>query len=303
MQWLRRWISFFKLAQLIGSNKYKSKRSENDNKSIECDRTIDYPDYDTPFLKNYEGVYQIVFIAFHPFCTIEGYHPESCRHGTRVHRASDYSDEERSKLITSLPKIDPNDSPIDFRDTIKKEGKSISWESMMSGIGFSSLEEFYRALLTTILALNNKFSDESGAEKLENYCSKNGIYPPTEGEFQPILESGFGEALKRAGVGEVIVRDEFNLEESIISVSDMIDPDNSVLNILVQKLWPTKFFTVDKSVLFIVDWDSFFTLICAKEEVAKLIKPHELFEGFYADETTDHYWWWSEKEKKEFLKK
>jgi hypothetical protein len=51
-----------------------------------------------------------------------------------------------------------------------------------------------------------------------------------------------------------------------------------------------KFFDPNHTVLFIVDWDSFFTLVCLKEKAAKLMKPHEFFEGFYSDHTTEHFW-------------
>jgi hypothetical protein len=71
-------------------------------------------------------------------------------------------------------------------------------------------------------------------------------------------------------------------------ISELLAPDCSAFS--EYDLCHMKFFDPNHTVLFIVDWDSFFTLVCLKEKAAKLMKPHEFFEGFYSDHTTEHFW-------------
>lgn len=44
---------------------------------MEVDRRITSPHYDAPFLRWYEGIFESVYIALHPFVKIAGVNPAS----------------------------------------------------------------------------------------------------------------------------------------------------------------------------------------------------------------------------------
>ncbi len=60
-------------------------------------------------------------------------------------------------------------------------------------------------------------------------------------------------------------------------------------------------YSTDKSILFAIEWDSFFFLIAAEEQLMKQILETHLFEGFFCDKNTEHPWEFGENELQSLL--
>ncbi len=49
-------------------------------------------------------------------------------------------------------------------------------------------------------------------------------------------------------------------------------------------------FPASQDFLFVVDWDSFFTLFCGKQDFVGSVVAERQLEGFFSDESTSHWW-------------
>lgn len=255
---------------------------------------LTYPDYDTPFLEWFAESYQSVFVAFHPFFLINGLHPSACDHRTQIVLAWEHTSEEIQKLVLEPEPPKPDTPPEDFGALIKRKALTVSWASMLARARFSTAADLNRALLTTISALNSDYEDPDGAERLEDCCDRSAVFMPTEGVIQPALEARIGHAFIRLCQNKVWAIDQFGEELGMLETSSLTESASSP----IQALRPdhTSLAAPDGAMFLVVDWDSFFMLVAMTEAGAASVRPHELFEGFYADERTTHYWWFENSE-------
>jgi hypothetical protein len=108
---------------------------------------------------------------------------------------------------------------------------------------------------------------------------------PTEGRFEPLLQTDFLDAFAAAGLDELIFVPEFPHADSIqrFNVSRLRDRRDA---------FPSRgtLAAPDESFVLTVDWDSFFTLFYGPRAfVAETVRRHDL-EGFFATPTTEHFW-------------
>ncbi len=256
---------------------------------IKPDRRITYPDYDVPILEWYDGIFDSVYVALHPFHRIEGHHPNQFDYQTAVHDATKLSTEEVTEMINRPRPPDGRDGHALYLSLAKRDAVPVNWCNVGESVALPDLAATNRALLTTILALKKQFADREGALKLESYCEREELFMPTEGRFQPIMEAGFGTMFRRANLGEVIIADEFYEKTKTVTIESLEDRMSSDLE--AAPFFAKKIYPADMRSLVVVDWDSFFILVCAGRDLMENMKPEDFFEGFYCTPATRHDWW------------
>lgn len=233
---------------------------------------LQYPSSKIPILESFKSQFEAVYVAFHPFYRIPDLPP---------------------------PLVEELLSLADFKKKVKRRGIKISWEEMRKRVGFEDLAMMNTALLTNIGALRRKYTREDEAKTLSVLCENEDIYLPDEGFFQEIMDTQIIEAFHIAGHDRAVFMDEFgrNLIELEFSqfnnelcLGDWTscregsdDPSDLFIPLII--------FSPDENLMVIVDWDSFFTLICARsrETLAKIVDECSI-EGFYCSPSTRHYW-------------
>jgi hypothetical protein len=254
------------------------------------DQLILGPPDDTPILPYYRGVFSHAFVALHPFFTIDGVHPRQCEYGTLVVEGSD--------APADLGFVEWNDREAAARRAgkdmmveevelaAKQRGNRVGWQSM----GFPDHCELDRALRTSIHGLNNKFSDNRAAENLAAFCFQQGVFPPTEGSFQPLMHRNLANLFKTAGFTSLIAGDEFGDDERLIDIA-LLEQDSLWLGHPdLPKYGVKRLIAPDRSLLAWVHWDSFYTLLLGTVDTLKNQRPCTSFEGFWCSEGTTTYW-------------
>ncbi len=252
------------------------------------------PPDDTPILPYYRGVFSHGFVALHPFFMIDGVHPDQCEYGTLVL--------EGSKAPAELGFVEWNDREAAARRVgkdmmleevdlaAKQHGKPIGWHQVQESIGFPDHCELDRALRTSIHGLKKELKDDKAAEKLAAFCFQQGVFPPTEGNFQPLMHRNLANFFRKAGYNSLTAGDEFGDDERLIDL-DLLEHDSLWLghtdlpNYGVKRL-----IAPDRSLLAWVHWDSFYTLILGTAETLANQDPMSFFEGFWCSDKTTTYW-------------
>lgn len=255
-----------------------------------------YPFGDEPLLSFYNGAYDKAFIAFHPFYAIPGQHPRSCHLRTvHVERSELDADLSGSQLLTAVDGIATKHRAgklgPELVDTLPKwEGLGIGWEQVGRGAGLSAFEAVNRALMTVIGASRTEWTDPVGASRLECYCDENALFMPSEGCFQAVMERFIARLFRDAGVDDVEAAAEFDEAPERLRPG-ALDGDKpwNVAGALPKCV--KRFFAADRSLMVVVEWDSFFTLICGRAEKTQQVRMSELFDGFWCDMSTSHVWW------------
>jgi len=108
---------------------------------------------------------------------------------------------------------------------------------------------------------------------------------PTEGRFEPLLQSDFLNAFADARADELIYVPEFPHSDPVIrlAISELLNGDIS---------FPSRgtLLAIDASFLITVDWDSFFTLFYGPQALVTRVAHALNLEGFFATPNTDHAW-------------
>jgi hypothetical protein len=255
------------------------------------ERITSYPGYDGPLLQWYAGAYDMAYIAFHPFVRIPGLDPADCEPWTMHVDCTAVPPEQNPFDVMKQLRDDQSSSfsPQVVDELSKRRGITLRWSEVGKAAGFDGPCDLNRALLSSIGALKREYEDSAGTERLLQYCSEQKIFMPTEGRFQSSMESSIAEVFHRAGYDQVEITDEFDEASSTIDLKKLRseEPWSSIIDFPVAG----RVFTADRTLLAVVDWDSFFTLICGKAERLQHVALAEIFEGFWCGPETTHQWW------------
>jgi hypothetical protein len=260
----------------------------------EVDRRITDPHFGAPFLEWYDGIFDSVYIALHPFVTIEGMDPaDAARAAVVINRNNIPAETLSTELIHQLFEQRKQSQLFDLETVQVREkeiGCRVSWEQIRKSCGFSSILDVNRALLSIIMSISEKFRNAEDTAHLEAFCDSNQIFFPTEDTFPPILEPAIASFLQRMKAGSVCIADEFNENTSKIDPVAMLDAKpwvrSGLCDFRANKIYPE-----DHSFLLIVPWDNFYTAICGNESRLKAANIEQLFEGFWCDQATTDHWW------------
>jgi hypothetical protein len=260
----------------------------------EVDRRITDPHYDAPFLTWYDGIFEAVFIALHPFVKIDGIDPAAAPRPVLVVDRSTVPDERLTmdavnKVSEEYTERFSIDLP-ELQRMEKKLGTPVSWEDVKVACGFDSIGQIDTALLTIIMAIKQEFGNVDDAQHLQAYCTANQIFLPTEDTIPPVLEPKVCSFLERLGCESVLIADEFN--DNVVSRKRVeLDIETSWAHSDPIGFRFNKLYAADHSFLVIVPWDNFYTVICGSRKALEAARVEELFDGFWCDASTRPDWW------------
>ena len=217
-----------------------------------------YPPYDKPFLSWFEGVYDTVYIALHPFFRLD------------------------PQIVPHAPAPDELDE-----DLVRRAGQKISWQEIAAATGMKGVVQLNRALLSTIGALAPDYQDQSARDDLNAYLEKENVYRPEEGFFPELLEPAFLAAFELASETKIINIDEFGWNQKKAS---LVDLQTSRKRFDMLHSYAGGFFPPNRRFLITGDWDSFFRLFCGDRDFLEQLVKMESLDGFFCDPKTSHFW-------------
>jgi hypothetical protein len=244
---------------------------------------------------HFQEFYDSVFVAFMPFIEMEGKkmihsNPSQSIQLTPEEARKDLQFLEDAPLLNARIYSQNMDYPKE--EEIYEHGKPISWETIKKGAGFSDFSQINKALETSIGALKSAFSKPELCDQLTTYTTKQNYWHPTEGEFNTLSKVAIYKAFKLLDKHKICVIDKFYERRSIL------DLDTLTIHDFVREIgrYDYYLYSVDKELLFTIDWDSFFFLIASSQEKMNQIIEAKLVEGFLCDENTEHEWDMDQKE-------
>jgi len=249
-----------------------------------------------PILDFYRGTFDAAYIAVHPFFRIPGLDPLRCDHGSIVVERSEIPAD--ANLLDYFKRLDAERerthtvSVREVDDQAKRDGVVVPWRDVGPLCGLDDARAISRALRTVILSLRPEFTDEYGADRLMAWCARERIFRPSDTEFQPILEHRLVELFEHAGLDRVVLGDEFG-DHDIPKPLDFLRTEQAWAG---RDDWPPiygvrRLYAEDRSIIAIVPWDQFFTVIAMTAERAAQTAVELLFEGFWCDDATTLSWW------------
>jgi hypothetical protein len=248
------------------------------------ERSVTYPVRDIPVLKWWEGVYDHVFVAFHPFFAVPSYSPTSAAYGP-IHM--DVSDPDVFVELVKSPPSRPNAAPKRFEDTIKRSGQQVRWAHVNDAIGGYPFADFCLATWMAAVEFRRRDSDEKIISAILQFAHQTDLYLPTQDRLPSILEASAGEAFERIGIREVTLDNEFNDYQALTSVSSLSEKSSSAVP-YSDRL--NAIYDANRNLLIINAFDNISSLVAMKDSVRHKVRPEEIFEGFYA--TRDMYCDW-----------
>lgn len=210
---------------------------------------------DTTIKEFYNGIFEEVFIFYHPFIK-----PKNLNYDL----------------------FKPGSNP--GKNDIFTHCEPISWKDFLE---LSSIENYKKldiGLRTLIGGLTKQFADEAAAKVIKDVCKKNKIVIPSEGFISDLLINKILYAIKQQGHEWIWCGDEFCTERKLQYIEDFINDNHPFGN------KRNNLFTHDSAILLTTHWDSHFSLLCSdKETVNRIVNTCNL-EGFYCTDKTKIYW-------------
>lgn len=261
-----------------------------------------YPNEEESILSNFEGFYDCAFIAYLPFFRTKEHDFEKAS----VQKSHQISFEELkaddevfanlSNLNADIYSYENNEYPED--KTIFENAEIVSWREVKAGANFTDYAELYKALKTSIGSYRKVFERIDLREKLNAFTEKEQIFHPSEGNFEVLSKIEIYNALKGLGKNEFVVIDEFYDSEKELNLN-FINLKEFVEKVEYKDYY---IYAKDKSILFTIDWDSFFYIICSNKKTIDEILNKSKIEGFFCTSETKHTWEWNEEEFLKLLK-
>ncbi|MER2009290.1 MAG: DUF2711 family protein, partial [Psychrobacillus sp.] len=133
-----------------------------------------------PIKKFYEGVFEEVYIFFHPFIK-----PKTIKY--ELFEPDTYTS----------------------RDDIIKHCEMLTWNQFLEISGIDNYQQLDIGLRTSISGLNQTYKNEKLAKVILDVCEQEEIIAPTEGCFPETLITGILENIKKQGHDWIWYGDEF----------------------------------------------------------------------------------------------
>ncbi|HMS39758.1 MAG TPA: DUF2711 family protein [Pyrinomonadaceae bacterium] len=261
-----------------------------------------YPTYEIPFLNYFKDHYDSVFIAFLPFFRLGEYQIENPSF-QKSHQISFEQLKEKNKEFAEIPEFRAEIFSYENKNypedkTIIEKGEIVSWREIKEKGFFEDFSEINKALKTSIGSYREVFRTPNLSKRLNAVTEKENIFHPTEGSFEPLVKLQIYNALKHLNKTEILVIDEYLETEKELNLNTISFEE------FVEKVQGKDYYIYpkDKSLLFSIDWDSFFFIICSNKPLINEVVNAGGFEGFCCAETTEHNWEFTKEETVELLK-
>lgn len=259
-----------------------------------------YP-HDEKIENHFKDFYNSVYVAFLPFFKIENHLSKN----NNYKKSERITFEQAKKELDILKNIQESNAEIfsysnqDYPTTaeIYNNGEIVSWKNIVKEIDLKDITELNKALRTSIGALKKIFRKPELSEKLNTYTEKNNIWHPTEGNFDVFSKIGIYRIFKMFNKNEILIVDEFYENNNVITLNELTEYE------FIEKIEYGDYYiySVDKEILFTIEWDSFFFLIATDKNKMEKIIEAKYFEGFLCDSKTTHNWDYFDGELEELL--
>jgi len=249
-----------------------------------------HPERDTPILKYYSACFDSVFISFSPFFRLKEtpFSNKAYKNAEQISfeelREKDPLFEKITQSNADIFSFDNEDYPSD--DEIFEQGESISWQEIKRDCNFGQVGEINKALKTSIGAYRPVFNRMDLANKLSDYVLSNQFYFPVNGAFNVLSKKQIYRSFKFLGIHQLTIEQEFSQGHKTIHLEHFTEKE--FCNTIAYKDY--YIYDTNKKLLFAVDWDNFFFLICADRKTIETLVENMEFEGFYCDEHTRGNW-------------
>ncbi|MDI3321824.1 DUF2711 family protein [Pinibacter soli] len=249
-----------------------------------------HPGHDTAIKPHYKEYFDTVFIAFSPFFKLNngGFSKEGYQRSQQI---SFDEAQTANELFQKMPKpaadiYSYNNESYPDDDAIYEKAEQVSWNAVKEGCGFQSFDEINRALKTSIGAYRRIFKRADLAQTLSDFATANQIYYPTEGHFEVLSKKQMLKAFRMLAKENVVIEEQFGLNKRELNIASIEEKE------FVDTINFHDYFIYDasKELLFAVDWDDFFFLICSNRQIVDKLVGTLNFEGFYCDDTTESAW-------------
>lgn len=204
-------------------------------------------------LTYFEGLYEAVYILLHPFIKPFGIPPN------------------RFEV-----------SPYPSKKEILRNCDLINWNQVLKMSTFENINQIDIGLKTRIGAIGKQFRKLSYSHKIDCLFKDFGLVEPCEGDLGALLKNKLFLALKKLGVEELKVYDEFCFNEEKYSLQNLINKE------LVSP--HGHLYCEELNLLITTHWDSHFSFICSSAENINKILTVDSFDGFLCNENTEVYW-------------
>lgn len=210
---------------------------------------------DVPILSFYDGLFEAVYIVFHPFIR-----PISI-------------DEER---------FNPNTYPT--KAELLAKCQQVSWREVLELSNLKTVAEIDIGLRTAILGLKEEFANHEFKAEVFRLYDEGGVVMPTEGDLPELIQNDLFSAINEVGYDSIWIGDELCTERKLEWIEDLFDKGRDY--------FPPhgNYLTPDKRLLITTHWDSHFSFLCSDRSLIDQILERHPFEGFFCDERTEVYW-------------
>ncbi|NSY37196.1 hypothetical protein [Leisingera sp. ANG59] len=237
-----------------------------------ADRAIQHPGSKVPMLTWWEGIYDHVFVALHPFY--------------RIRKAETLASFAGKEIYEDVLTYD--DRPENFGDMIKSRGEAVSWAAVHQAVA-PDLPRGEVYLAIWVLACIG-YQDRAGIDlqkRLTAYCKENRLYLPEDDGLTTILEPVVQEFLSCFGCAQVTAWDEFRHHSNTVTPSVFRKAEPCYLlpqSITSPAVWGVHL--PDAGVLMTWSLDGTEAIIAMTSKALQMARPEDFFEGWYADEGT-----------------
>ena len=249
-----------------------------------------YPqDHDQPFLEYFDSVFNTVYIGLFPFFTIRDKDCEKYDFNKSVEITLEQArkqDRNFEKLKATNATIYSRNVKYPTNEEILEQGTVVSWLDVKNGAGLASNSDLYKGLKTSIGAYNKDYSRPDLAKRLDQFTKKTQVWAPAEGQYDVITLRKIYNSFILLGKRHIIVEDEF-LESRKELMLGELTPEEFIEEISGKDYY---IYSADQSLLFSLDWDSFFFIICYSSPSVEQVVEKQDFEGFFANFNTTHNW-------------
>jgi hypothetical protein len=242
-------------------------------------RKFNYNFWDQPYLKAAGEQFKAVFLAFHPFFRVEGL------------------DADAAELDPEGPFYELLKGPNGWRaksSVIKRSGEAITWAHVVQGAGLRDTRQLCQAYYSYFNRLVEPLNDRCASAQLDNFTRENGLFWPEEDLIPALCEISIGLLYRRTGIDTIFIGDDWLDEWKSIKIDKLLDPTTSIVE--ARDLPRAKCsFSCGHEIVTVSCVNDPYTIVCLSPKAADATDPSTLFEGFWADDTTDFDWWLSDR--------
>jgi glutaredoxin-related protein len=239
---------------------------------------------------HFRDFYDSVYVAYFPFFRIENHLSKN----NNYKKSEKITFEDAKKELDILNNIIELNAEIfsysneDYptNTQIYNHGKIVSWKTIIKEICLKDQTDLNKTLRTSIGAIRPIFQKPEFNDKLNIYTTKNSIWHPTEGSFDVFSKIKIYRIFKLFNKEEILFVDEFYENITSININELTEYEFS------EKVGNNDYYiySLDKEILFTIEWDSFFFLIATDKAKMEIIISENYFEGFLCDSETTHNW-------------